>query len=1227
MSEILNILKEIKKQFEPFDSLDLLSKLSALRLLPHNGDHSIRIYAVLHAASSIPVHTGNKTKSKKLSRIINSRIIKDSHLKMAEDPSTQGFCEEITFFNGGYRIFPGAYTSIVFCLKHILKSLFLRKDSILGSERHNELLGNAFFILSISEEIAKRAQIKRNTDTIYRADLFVPPDLEIERLARAVIFSEEELMKIASTHNLNLSDLGWLISEAGKVDFTSYDFEKGELLDKPILKLQSNFIISDPSSLLASLRRRVLKRLLEEEKLHEFSRAYKEAVWDSSVQYLDRLGVKRLHYLPHRVHKDIPVIDGVFQFDRDKALIVVLINDDLENLNKDHVEIDCETFKDQIFDLSEMLYYGKNSPNEIMYLWVISFFERAFSVKLVDSPFESTVLSLTADSLEIISMLEGGKNLFLYKYTIAQEKIRQTTKIISFDNLSEYEYFRNKNYSYYFGDDVIPTMLTLSDDMARAARLDALKKFDLHTVINPLKNSSVEVMCLHDKDFPLYIPSYIPHTIEILLGGLELPIWFFNLDKQLTGERRILTIEIVDMLGYWFYQLKNYLNPIFQLLISKIDCLQFHVSIEKAPTDMKLTKNNSVVDKEIVETNFIHPNILELKFAAEFNSYMYGETNEGERIILSQILDDLRVVLEHFNLATSNLDDAMIQNSIDTYMPKGKKKKLSVFDSSMVPEINPKNIPGVRLEDDYNINSILDEIGEHVKNQRLNIGKSKKEQAEFVNKNIVSYLWGVLQRELSRTNGDELIEYLIAQNEAITRERTLSEIQLPMRLEIADKQKIMNEFNQTYRKIVETGLACRFLIECTIGFSPSGLRPISEALYDQLISIAGEIISWGFTSDLLINNIGDMQINLLPSGRIGRARESYEKAMKRFTSQVIQKQLVNITNKFSRYWEKAKTADNDLKEDPFFNEINLAFKKEFGFTIIEFREFQSILFEIAINKDRTIIRIPLDEIINILNEKIGKESVVANIENQSLCKRENFFSFPNHTNIKPHEFYPWRFNRLFSYVRRPLLKFENQGHVEILYGIRHLKVSLDNFFSLLVNGRLAHHAKTQEFKRIISKLAGPSGRNFNKRVANIFRQYSRFKVFENITKFGKVNIEFKKGQPLGDIDVLVVDTKTNKFLLLECKDLLMARTPYELNLEMKKVFDNEDSQIEKHIKRTNWVKQNLSIVIKLYGLNPSKKWKVKSLLIVDEPLFSSNFKSKEGIEVVTYEDLKNRYSF
>lgn len=194
-----------------------------------------------------------------------------------------------------------------------------------------------------------------------------------------------------------------------------------------------------------------------------------------------------------------------------------------------------------------------------------------------------------------------------------------------------------------------------------------------------------------------------------------------------------------------------------------------------------------------------------------------------------------------------------------------------------------------------------------------------------------------------------------------------------------------------------------------------------------------------------------------------------------------------------------------------------------------------------------------------------------------------------------------------------------------LYGLRHWKAAVNNFTSLLQNGRLIQHAKTKKLSQLLTKIVQPRGASFNEKVANLFEKNQKFKVYKNKTKFGKTKITTKKGEDSGDIDVFVIDTKSHNLLIIECKDLLIARTPYELNLEMNKIFDDKNSFIKKHLKRIEWITENLQIVLQSCLLDHRKKWKVKPLLIVNEPLFSSHFKNKPGLIILTFDELKCRF--
>jgi hypothetical protein len=88
--------------------------------------------------------------------------------------------------------------------------------------------------------------------------------------------------------------------------------------------------------------------------------------------------------------------------------------------------------------------------------------------------------------------------------------------------------------------------------------------------------------------------------------------------------------------------------------------------------------------------------------------------------------------------------------------------------------------------------------------------------------------------------------------------------------------------------------------------------------------------------------------------------------------------------------------------------------------------------------------------------------------------------------------------------------------------------------------------------------------------------------------------------------------------------MLVARTPYELHLELTKVFSSNNSQLAKHLRRYQWGKKHLDLILKSYELN-NDKWKIRVLFVSQNPLFSPLIQSNQEFIFFTNEDLKNLY--
>jgi len=152
-------------------------------------------------------------------------------------------------------------------------------------------------------------------------------------------------------------------------------------------------------------------------------------------------------------------------------------------------------------------------------------------------------------------------------------------------------------------------------------------------------------------------------------------------------------------------------------------------------------------------------------------------------------------------------------------------------------------------------------------------------------------------------------------------------------------------------------------------------------------------------------------------------------------------------------------------------------------------------------------------------------------------------------------------------------------------------------------------------------LLNAQGEVFNKEVFGFFDALGGLSVKKGVKKIGHLR---ELQDHLGDIDVLVGDIHRNRILVIECKDLSVARTPYEMANEFIELFvggGEKKSIIEKHQARANWAKSNADAIIAFLKLNPGKRWKILPLIVVDQPLMASYIR-ESPIEILSLEELK-----
>lgn len=1212
----------LKNSFSPYNVADLILKLSALRLLPENGEKVIRLDLFLHVASSLTNSSVKKITRDKLFSILNCTRVTESFFKLQEDPSTSIFCEEISFYGGGYRVFPGYYSAITYQLKNTFYAISENRNSFLSNELKRELVTYVMFVLNLSEAIAIRADIKRNTDIKYSKNIFIPDERKLSDLSLSLIYKQSELEALANEIGVHFDNINWLFSKIDSSNIENYKIESGPLILAPIFSHNGYYVVTDPSSLLNALRNKILDVVYANNLQDQFNESYITTVWENTRESLIRLGFDQRTYIEAtKVNKE-PFIFDTFRFDEDKLAFVFLLFDDRKNERTSSVNVNLSDYKPKIDWVIDLIYSVDQAPNDLFFLYVTSNYERSIMFEASFPEYKSLMLS--AENLECISYLETKKELFLYKFAIARDRATSLIQLVSFDKLSEYNLFKKHNSSFYLTDDGNPSFTIVSDDHSRSSRMEMKTRTDIHSVYIPLKNAFVEVMLMHEQDFPLYAPVYYPHNTEFLIESFLVPIWLYSkhLEDYSNYDFRRLVIEMMDNLAYWIIELKpsleKYLTP------AQIDQYLFiEVSFDKKVNWDNLSNAALKSSDWAFRIESKLPNTISFLFGAGLNRILATADNSGEREIISSFLKVLlgSILKDKLNLELLETEIAKITNR---HMPLGKKKKIGVYDTSKIPELNPLDITNPRVIDEIDTNLLLDELGAFIVEKQLKIGENYNDHYQFIRDQVVPFYIAKLTNELKKYNKKNLLDYLIKQNESLTREKILHEIQLPMRIEIANKETVLDDFKSSYSRIIQSSPACRFLIEYSLGTKIQGIKQLSNFDYEKLLAVSNEIIHWGFIGDLLKFNLTDIKLTLLKSNRLYVESDDYNKAYEIFNNQLSDYNIEKFNSEFASYWvEKKETTRTD--EDKSFVEFDREFKAEYGFTLSNLIEFERRIFKYCHEKNTSIITIEGNEFKKLFEDIISSDTLENLLSMWVITERDSFFEVPK-LKLEPYNFYPWRFNRQYSYIRRPILSISIENKLHYKIGLRHLKLAVDNFTALLRNNRLVNKLKNQNLKKILSDFASISNIYFVKKVKMIFENQLNYVVYENVRKIGKIKIMAVNGNDLGDIDVLVIDKTKHKILFIECKDLLLSRTPYEMHSELTKVFSSDNSQMDKHLSRLEWGTQNIKFIIQHFHLDIRQKWKIKAYFVSSIPLFSPLIKKIKNIQYLTFEDLKKKYS-
>jgi len=1207
-----------------YDARDLLSALGALQLVPENLGRTLTLEFVagLAAARSDSDIAGRSPSLSDLRRILRHRGAGAiSHL---EDPPENLVTESFVFTGGPYVLLPGIAEWPAFVLREICRGLFLRTDTrplpTFAIEARHLVRG----VMGFSTQIAGRAGLGLGISPDVSGEVIMPPRSRFDDLRQAVTYSTEDFDAFLGEVGIPQEVMEPIIATASELSPVS-DYRRNPLFSRPLVRCDGYVLAPVPGSLASAAIHRVRCLAVSSGEADALAERYHEAVLHALSESLDRFHWRRLQ--PWVGSDFSPTVShSVYQFDDDKLAVVLVVSDDLSNHDSEEVFGTWDSSPlhgsiDQLIRSLETDVLSAPRVNDALILLAPAGMGRESFLGLAGPDWAHFVPG-AAPQLEMLSYLEAGDPQALLKFARADERLRRTTRVLSFSLLDEWNLYRGHNNGFYLTDESPPTFLNVTPGGSGEITLEIHRMLGLRGIPSWTDGHIVEVRRLYEStDAPVWVPIARDVTqvrVAVSIEGCA-PIWILGPQFETEEDEAalaLLYVRFADLFGYWLWQLKDsWVGP-----LATVDVHHFEIRLRLVPREDWLKRGldgQTPVDGTNA-ADAVHVELtneaagLDVRLDFDITEPLMSSDNVGERDLMRVILVSLS------GLADAPLTELDITEILDEHAPIGQKKKLMIVNSAVVPLIDRGRLRDYRGVQDADIESVLDLVGEHLAASLTAGRRVAKSDQNGVVKEAVARLYAELQRVVESLSPEHVLESLILAHESLIYEQAYRRLTVPTEIAcFPDQPTFQEKLQEELSGHTAYGIASRFLIEYVTARPPAGIRPKSQTVIDYCLALCSQIAQLGFVSDAIEFELADMEIAVLDSGRLGMNHEMTKLLFSSYAPIFTRNAIRRATADFSEHWEM-----RGITDAPQFETIDEATKAEWG---IAFQDLANLILEaIGISAGRDPVVMPRTELLDALRTELGwsVERVETTLDYLTLGPREDFLNPPEP--FKANDAYPWRFGRPLSYVRRPFLRRDHDGSSEVLWGRRHLYEAGRHLVAIVTDGRIPQ-PKSNEMRRYVGSVVQADGEAFNDRVADALLDEPRLTVRRRVKKIPSQDGTLK---PPGDIDVLVARRDRRELWLLECKSLALSRTPAELHNELQRVFigsEQHPSQLARHLRRVEWAKGHIKALLAwiVPDAGSPKKWKIKHAIVAD-PIPVSSIVVQSGEPVLAPDELHDR---
>jgi hypothetical protein len=1085
-----------------------------------------------------------------------------------QDPYEGLFVIEVPFYGRSRLVIQGQSTHAGKQLDALLTALFRAPEGSFPREFVGRARTLTALLLDASDAVCHRAGLTRLTAaTDSQGAAHVPGAATLNAMASWVTVAVDEVFgHLSEPARAYLEPL--LIREQG----TDAPRDLDEWLTiKPFVRSGSSLVIAAPTELAASLRH------------HLIADAYGSGCAEELAKQLLVLSGDRVSDLIARGGQR-EIGDGWIRLtrplDADKMLDVLVVADDLKHFDAGSPY--GQWYAQDAVDAASSA-AAADADGRRLHMIVRQDLGRDFIANAPDSIGGADLLLLSVEDLEAILQTPRTDELSLWYFAQEVSRLHERTSVYAFSATDLWSVFVDRHWSFYLSDDELAGAVMVEPGSGQELRVSNARRLDRRHVVHPRTRSVCEAYSMHGPDSsPVYMVTGsggVSFFVDlnavqawVHLTGTGDAIRSADQGLQAAGEG---LFDIGEAVAYWLGELYAS-NPELVEAGASRGTLEVDVRMGDASDDAGGWVRAGIGgERPLLE-------VLGAPVVPEDPA-----PNAADRVLVSALLQAI--------------GGAPVPAIVDTIAPVGTKRMIHTFGSDDHALAWPGRLKGAWHLSETAVAQVLDDLGDHLVNDRSMIpGPIPKDRRTAVLNGVVTrWLIDELSSLLAALNGDHLLLKLIDRHEALVSAEARESVHLPARIACfgADSDEV-ERIQKNQGSAATAMLANRFLIEYASAFPPAGTQPLTHELYNRAMALASEIVNKGMLSDSIQHGLSDVELSLLDSGRFGIAYDDdgFASALDDFTRTRAQ-----------AVFEKAEADETEPRTRARFDirDADELAKVEFGFSYSELGRALRVVLDVMNESNYAdVLEMRLGELQGEMAARLEWEDERAAQVLSRLTLR------PSEGTID--EFWgqgvsvrPWRFSRERSFLRRPFVLSDDGPDAVVTFGRRSLWHTLPYWTHQFTSGRL--QAETAEMRSALSRRTHVKGDEYERRVADGLAGLGYTNIRRRLRKIGPHDFRNINGKDLGDIDVAAVHLRRRELLLLEVKDLEVARTPAELANEVKNLAGEGNSAVRRLKQRRDLVAQHLALTLHGLGVeDTSGRWTIRPLVVVNEPLMSEH---------------------